>query len=430
MSSAALSDEYVRRRKSLWGQGLHAMWTISCGGWKITSVPKASWMMRFYPEFIEEEAQAKLQGIKQCGTVGEYVREFKELMFQVSNVTEKEVMLAFQEGLKPWVRQEVEQRGVQKLLEAMTVAKFVVKLGLEKDKLGSSKSEERGVCEGNHKEYKDDGNGNGNNSVVKALGLSSSARGVKAKEAESEKKPVECFLCHGPHRLQKCLRKPVIEGNDGTDKVPKKLGSSKGKAKAKKAKENKSIIKGNDGADKEPKKLGSSKKEAEAKRTKRGKKKQVKYFLCRGSYELRNYPKQAVVKGKATFEHGESLEGLPSKEEVSLSSNLEQEVVMKIVKLGPMRLKSRGASELVESLTRLPPMGDVGDASDFKEKEQKRRGPFKVLEQGGQETVGKPKPSVVNQEDSVRGKLKCGQGSDITPCRRDVRTSRMARVKK
>ncbi|MBA0655257.1 hypothetical protein Goklo_007758 [Gossypium klotzschianum] len=35
---------------------------------------------QFYPEFTEEEARAKLQGIIQRGTVGEYVREFKELM--------------------------------------------------------------------------------------------------------------------------------------------------------------------------------------------------------------------------------------------------------------------------------------------------------------------------------------------------------------
>ncbi|MFQ6662244.1 hypothetical protein Gotur_030117 [Gossypium turneri] len=33
--------------------------------------------------------------------------------------------------------------------------------------------------------------------VGKALILGSGARGVEAKEAESEKKPVECFLCHG-----------------------------------------------------------------------------------------------------------------------------------------------------------------------------------------------------------------------------------------
>ncbi|MBA0575865.1 hypothetical protein Golob_023802 [Gossypium lobatum] len=35
---------------------------------------------QFYPKFVEKEARTKLQGITQWGTVGEYVREFKELM--------------------------------------------------------------------------------------------------------------------------------------------------------------------------------------------------------------------------------------------------------------------------------------------------------------------------------------------------------------
>ncbi|MFQ6637602.1 hypothetical protein Gotur_013441 [Gossypium turneri] len=105
-----------------------------------------------------------LQGISQRGTVGEYVQKFKELMLQVSDVTEREALLVFQNGLKPWVRQEVEQRGVQKLSEFMTVVESVMKLGLGKDKLGSTKSEERGICEMDHKEDIVDGNGNGDNS--------------------------------------------------------------------------------------------------------------------------------------------------------------------------------------------------------------------------------------------------------------------------
>ncbi|MBA0846295.1 hypothetical protein Goarm_022562 [Gossypium armourianum] len=183
----------------------------------------------------------------------------------------------------------------------MTVVESMVKLGLGKDKLRSSKFEEKGVCETNHKEDVD-GNGNGNNSgngkpqvgkkkakgkrdkqkcffcdsphilrkcpkkfalkekpVGKALVLRSSVRGVEAKEAENEKKPVECFLCHGLHRLRKCPRKSVIERNDGADNKPKKLRSSKGKT--------------------------------EAKRVKWSKKKRVKCLLCRGSHELRNCPK-------------------------------------------------------------------------------------------------------------------------------------------
>ncbi|MBA0667561.1 hypothetical protein Goklo_000629 [Gossypium klotzschianum] len=50
---------------------------------------------QFYVEFTEEEARAKLKGITQRGTLGEYVREFKELMLQVSDVTKKEALLAF-----------------------------------------------------------------------------------------------------------------------------------------------------------------------------------------------------------------------------------------------------------------------------------------------------------------------------------------------
>ncbi|MBA0745237.1 hypothetical protein Gogos_007818 [Gossypium gossypioides] len=45
----------------------------------------------------------------------------------------------------------------------MTVVESVVKLGLGKDKLGSFKSEVRGVCEKDHKEDIVDGNGNSDN---------------------------------------------------------------------------------------------------------------------------------------------------------------------------------------------------------------------------------------------------------------------------
>ncbi|MFQ6656869.1 hypothetical protein Gotur_026789 [Gossypium turneri] len=80
---------------------------------------------------------------------------------------------------------------------------------------------------------------------------------------------------------------------------------------------------------------------------------------------------------------------------------------MKTMKLPPMRLKLSEASELAELSTRLPPMGEVGGASEFKEKEVMRegQGPFEVLEQRGRETGAKAKPRVVNHKDSVRVKM-------------------------
>ncbi|MFQ6656485.1 hypothetical protein Gotur_026572, partial [Gossypium turneri] len=158
-------------------------------------------------EFVGTRTTDKRQG--EIGTwqefqLGEYVREFKKLMLQVSEVTEREALLAFQNGLKPWVRQEKEQRGVQKLSEAMTVVESVVKLGLGKDKLGSSKSEERGVCEMNHKEDIVDGNGNGDND-------GNGKPRVGKKKPKRKRDKLKCFLCDGPHMLKKCPKKFALK---------------------------------------------------------------------------------------------------------------------------------------------------------------------------------------------------------------------------
>ncbi|MBA0755778.1 hypothetical protein Gogos_021150 [Gossypium gossypioides] len=110
----------------------------------------------------------------------------------------------------------------------MTVVESVVKLGLGKDKLGSSKSEERGVGEKDHKEDIVDGDGNDDNSGNRKPR-------VGKKKPKRKRDKLKCFLCDGPHMLKKCskkyalkeklvgkalrkfLRKSVIEGNDGAD---------------------------------------------------------------------------------------------------------------------------------------------------------------------------------------------------------------------
>ncbi|MBA0755428.1 hypothetical protein Gogos_020174 [Gossypium gossypioides] len=151
----------------------------------------------------------------------------------------------------------------------MTVVESVVKLGLEKDKLGFSKSEERGVCEMDHKEDIVDGNGNGDN------GGNGKPR-VRKKKPKRKKDKLKCFLCDGPHMLKKCPKNFAFKEK----LVGKALKCPR-----------KSVIEGNNGACKEPKKLGSSKGKAKAKMAKRSKKKRVKCFLCCGPHELRNCPK-------------------------------------------------------------------------------------------------------------------------------------------
>ncbi|MFQ6632127.1 hypothetical protein Gotur_008687 [Gossypium turneri] len=219
---------------------------------------------KFYPEFTEEEARAKLQGISQRGIVGEYVQEFKELMLQVSDVTEREALLAFQNGLKSWVRQEVEQRGVQKLSEAMTVVESIVKLGLRKDKLESFKSEERGGCEMDHKEDIVNGNGNGDNS-------GNGKPRVGKKKPKRKRDKLKYFLCDGPHMLKKCLKKSALK--------EKSVG--------------KALV------------LGSSAKDVEAKEAE-SEKKPVEYFLCHGASTQGRGEFVIGLRGKSCDENSEA----------------------------------------------------------------------------------------------------------------------------
>ncbi|MFQ6670793.1 hypothetical protein Gotur_035563 [Gossypium turneri] len=123
--------------------------------------------------------------------------------------------------------QEVEQRCVQKLSEAMTVVESMVKLGLGKNKLWSFKFEESSVCEMDHKEDILDGNGNGDN------GGNGKPR-VGKKKLKRKRDKLKCFLCDGPHMLKKCLKKYVLKGKP-VDKALV-LGSRQGVSKPRRPK--------------------------------------------------------------------------------------------------------------------------------------------------------------------------------------------------
>ncbi|MBA0618047.1 hypothetical protein Godav_027442 [Gossypium davidsonii] len=98
VSSATLSNEDVLKLKEFVGIRTTDKRKCEIEMWQELQYELKG---QFYLEFIEEEAWAKLQGITQRGTVGEYVQEFKELILQVLDVIEKAALLAFQNGLKP-----------------------------------------------------------------------------------------------------------------------------------------------------------------------------------------------------------------------------------------------------------------------------------------------------------------------------------------
>ena len=71
---------------------------------------------QFFFENVEILARRKLRELKHTGTIREYVKQFARLMLDISDMTEKDRIFSFVEGLKPWARTKLYEQRVQDLV--------------------------------------------------------------------------------------------------------------------------------------------------------------------------------------------------------------------------------------------------------------------------------------------------------------------------
>ena len=141
---------------------------------------------QFYPESATDEARAKLRHLKQGGTIREYVKEFTELLLEIPDISDSDVLFSFTDGLQGWVKLELEQRGIQNLADNIPVAESLIKFKRESRKEKSNKKVDDIIGEGVERDNKGKEPGKGS----KGMG--------------GQKRPLECFICDGPHMAREC----------------------------------------------------------------------------------------------------------------------------------------------------------------------------------------------------------------------------------
>ena len=77
----------------------------------------------FAPSNAEKEAWARLRQLKQTGGVRDYINDFTTLILEISDMSDKDSLFYFQDGLKNWAKAELDKCGVQTLDDAITIAK-------------------------------------------------------------------------------------------------------------------------------------------------------------------------------------------------------------------------------------------------------------------------------------------------------------------
>ncbi|XP_016684229.2 uncharacterized protein [Gossypium hirsutum] len=187
--------------------------------WELEQWFQGELKKQFYPQYAEKEARAKLRRLTQQSTVRDYVREFSELMLQISYLNEKESFYWFEDGLKMWAKQELHRLGITDLTVAMVEAENFYEVGGRKfDNSDASKPKPRPK-----------GNGGGDKEQTERNG-----EALRDNDGRpwDKKGPMRCYLCQGPHRFSACPKRAAFkameareEGDHDTKSLSAILGS-------------------------------------------------------------------------------------------------------------------------------------------------------------------------------------------------------------
>ena len=133
----------------------------------------------------------------------ETVKEFSELMLEIPDMSEKESLFTFIDGLQSWAKLEVQRRGPQDLATAISIVESLIDF-----KKGESSSKPK-FQKSNHGKSGGDNVGQSREGGHKP---SSSSHNKFNKDKRSGDKPkLACFLCDGNHFARDCPKQAKLE---------------------------------------------------------------------------------------------------------------------------------------------------------------------------------------------------------------------------
>ncbi|KAA0035567.1 reverse transcriptase [Cucumis melo var. makuwa] len=187
---------------------VRAMTNQAPAGGKIPDALKKELRSQFFPENVEILARRKLRELKHFGSIWEYVKQFARLMLDIRDMSEKDKVFCFVEGLKPWAKTKLYEQRVQDLKSAYAAAERLF------DLTSDSQDARR------HQRSSFGRNRNSRSSSPKAVGGDKhSSRDRRPYRSNTEntwrrpnnrsppKRPLSCFICEGPHLARKCPNK-------------------------------------------------------------------------------------------------------------------------------------------------------------------------------------------------------------------------------
>ena len=137
-SKVGTAPTYLRGAAQLWWRRKHGEMGKGICTIDTWADFKQELRKQFAPSNAEKEARVRLRRLKQSGSIRDYINEFTTLMLEISDMSDKDSLFYFQDGLKDWAKTELDRRGVQTLDDAIAVVESLTEYFTQsKDKKSS-----------------------------------------------------------------------------------------------------------------------------------------------------------------------------------------------------------------------------------------------------------------------------------------------------
>ncbi|CAL5413401.1 unnamed protein product [Camellia sinensis] len=213
----SMATMYLSGDAKLWWQTKHDEMQRGLSTIETWEQLKHELKLQFFPKNVEYNARRALRDLKHTGTIREYVKEFSGLMLDIKDMSEKDKLFFFLEGLKPWARVELQRQRVQDLAHAQAAAECLTDYAEPKQRDSGSPRKSRGGGKSQGHGKPKSGGANTSTSKTHSGGgqWQQKSYGDKAKAPQQfstskTKGPISCFLCNGPHRLSECPQKRAL----------------------------------------------------------------------------------------------------------------------------------------------------------------------------------------------------------------------------
>ncbi|KAL0381353.1 UNVERIFIED_CONTAM: hypothetical protein Sangu_0199600 [Sesamum angustifolium] len=165
---------------------------------------------QFFQGNVECNARRALRKLEHTGPVRDYVKAFLTMMLDIRDMSEKDKLFTFMEGLKPWARLELQRQRVINLGLAMAAAKRLTDFNLENQRDRQTTPSPTQNKPSGARSFRSNSNRGGGDRKPHAQ--SNSQRSFNRNKPQDNKqgapqKSSGCFLCDGSHRYRDCPKK-------------------------------------------------------------------------------------------------------------------------------------------------------------------------------------------------------------------------------